>query len=98
MQLENNKVYTFKLNSGEELMGKLLSATDEHYIIDSPLSTAPTQQGLQLVPALFTSELNVEVNLYKKSVAIIGEPRVDVADAYRESTTGIKVPDKQILI
>jgi len=96
--LEIDRVYTFKMNSGEEIMGKHLGKLDNAYKIDSPLSTAPTQQGLQLVPALFTSELNTIIKLFEHSIAIIGEPRTDVADAYRESTTGIEVPKKQIII
>ena len=98
MIIEEGKVYTFKLNSGEELISTVKSHSPAFITLESPCSTAPTQQGIQLVPAMFTTEFNSEVDLYRNSVAMISTPREEVANAYRESVTGIKVPDKQILM
>lgn len=98
MKIELNRIYSLKLNSGEEIIGKIIGINSDVYTVDSPLGTAMTPQGMQLMPAMFSTELNAEVMISIDSVAIIGEPRTDVADAYRESTTGIKVPDKQILL
>ena len=98
IQVQEGNIYSFKMNSGEELIGKVTKIEDDCYIVDSPLSTGMTQQGMQLMPAMFTIELNAEVIISMDSVAIVGNPREDVADAYRESTTGIKVPKKQIIM
>ena len=98
IEVKEGNVYSFKMNSGEEIICKINQVGEDCYVVDSPLSTGMTQQGMQLMPAMFTIELNDEVIISKDSIAIIGNPRQDVADAYRESTTGITVPDKQIIL
>ena len=98
MVVEIGNVYSFKMNSGEEILGKVTKIKDNVYIVDSPLGTGMSQQGVQLMPAMFTTEIDSEIIVTMDSVAMIGTPRQDVVDAYRESTTGIQVPDKQILL
>ena len=98
MEIENNTVYSFKMLSGEEVIGKLIEHTDSTYTVDAPLSVAASPQGIQLMPSLFTTELNPTVTINALAVSYIAETRDDVVDVYRESTTGIKVPDKQIIM
>ena len=98
MKIEENELYTFKLNSGEEIVGKVHSELTDCYEIEAPLSIGQTQQGPSLVPTMMTVDLNSNVFMYKNSIAIVAITREDVADAYRESTTGIKVPDKKIIL
>jgi len=102
MDVEIGTVYSFKMNSGEEIIGKLVDrhmlSSYPHYVVDSPLATGMSQQGMQLMPAMFTTELNSSVNIAVASIAIIAIPREDVENAYRESTTGISVPKKQIIM
>jgi len=101
MEVEIGKVYSFKLNSGEEIIGlikNIILNQSSHYVVEAPLGTAMSQQGMQLMPAMFSTELNSDANIYFTSIAMMSEPRQDVGDAYRESTTGIKVPDKQIIL
>jgi len=71
MNLKDNTVYTFKLNSGEEIVGKVKAQHLQYFDIEAPLSTAPTQQGMQLMPALFTTNLNSDIQLNKNSIAIV---------------------------
>ncbi len=103
MKVVTGKIYSFKLNSGEEVTGKLLEIVIEsdaipHYVVDELLGNGMTQKGVQLMPAMMTADIEGTTNVYISSVAMIKEPRDDVIDAYRESTTGIKVPDKKILL
>jgi len=99
MNIEENKVYTFKLNSGEEIIGRIIEIVESDYFtVEAPLSTTPTQTGLQLVPIMFTTDINPTIILNVDSVSMIAEPREDVLDVYRESITGIKVPEKKILL
>ena len=102
MHVVINKVYSFKLNSGEEIIALVTGVVSDHpsphYVVEAPLGTAMSQQGMQLMPAMFTTDLNNKASIYFSSVAMISEPRTDITDAYRESTTGITVPDKQIIL
>ena len=96
--LEPNKVYTFKLNSGEELIAKVIQAGGEFIQIEEPVSIAPTQQGMQMIPSVFTANPKAEFKLNTSSVAIYAETDDSVRMKYLEATTGIKVPDKKIVL
>jgi len=96
--LQPNTVYTFKLNSGEELIAKVTQAGGDFIVIEEPVSIAPTQQGMQMIPSLFTADPKGEFKLNTSSIAIYAETDDSVRMKYLEATTGIKVPDKKILV
>jgi hypothetical protein len=96
--IEPNKVYTFKLNSGEELIAKVIQAGGEFIQIEEPVSIAPTQQGMQMIPSIFTANPKGEFKLNTSSIAIYAETDDSVRMKYLEATTGIKVPDKKIVL
>jgi len=96
--IEPNTVYTFKLNSGEELIAKVIQAGGDFIIIEEPVSIAPTQQGMQMIPSVFTANPKAEFKLNTSSVAIYAETDDSVRMKYLEATTGIKVPDKKIVL
>ena len=96
--LEPNKVYTFKLNSGEELIAKVIQAGGDFIIIEEPVSIAPTQQGMQMIPSVFTANPKGDFKLNTSSIALYAETDDSVRMKYLEATTGIKVPDKKIVL
>lgn len=96
--LQPNTVYTFKLNSGEELIAKVTQAGGDFIVIEEPVSIAPTQQGMQMIPSVFTADPKGEFKLNTSSVAIYAETDDSVRMKYLEATTGIKVPDKKIVL
>jgi hypothetical protein len=91
-------IYTFKLNSGEELVAKVVDANKDTFTIDHPVSIAPGPQGMGLVPSMFTGNMERGVQLNINSVALIAETDESVAGKYIEATTGIRVPDKKIIM
>jgi len=96
--IEPNSVYTFKLNSGEELIAKVVQAGGDFIIIEEPVSIAPTQQGMQMIPSIFTANPKGEFKLNTSSIAIYAETDDSVRMKYLEATTGIKVPDKKLIL
>jgi hypothetical protein len=96
--IEPNTVYTFKLNSGEELIAKVIQAGGDFIIIEEPVSIAPTQQGMQMIPSVFTANPKGEFKLNTSSIALYAETDDSVRMKYLEATTGIKVPDKKIVL
>lgn len=97
--LETGKVYTFKLNSGEELIAKVTTFTGGDCIqIENPVSVAPGPQGLGLVPSMFTADPDAEIMLNSNSVSIYALTEDSVKMKYIEATTGIKVPDKKLIL
>jgi len=98
MILENDKVYTFKIANGDELIGKVIAQTDTEIVLHQPLTIITGPQGIQLLPSLFTTELAVDVTINKNNIVMMAETREQVCDSYLESTTGIKPIRKQILM
>jgi len=98
ISIHPNTVYTFKLNSGEELIAKVIQAGGEFILIEEPVSIAPTQQGMQMIPSVFTAEPKGQFKLNTNSIAIYAETEDSIKDKYLEATTGIKVPSKKIVL
>ena len=96
--LELNTVYTFKLNSGEELVAKIAQTGSDFIIIEQPVSIAPTQQGMQLIPSIFTGDPKSLVKLNTSSIAMVVSTEDSVKMKYLEATTGIKVPEKKLIL
>ena len=96
--LETGKVYTFKLNSGEEMIAKVEQAGGDWIIITEPVSVAPGPQGLGLVPSMFTADVQQEIRLNTASIALCARTDDSVCMKYLEATTGIKVPDKKLIL
>ena len=97
MKLETNNIYTFKLNTGEELIARVTEIAADHMIIEHPILTVISQQGLQMMPGLFSADLDQNVRLNNASWAMIAETRQDVRDSWIQATTGIAPVRKQII-
>jgi hypothetical protein len=98
MKLEDGKVYTFKLNSGEEMVAKVVKYDADGILLAEPVSIAPGPKGMGLVPSMFTADPKGEYRLNTSSVAIYAPTDQSVQDKYLEATTGIKVPSKQLIM
>ena len=96
--IEPNTVYTFKLNSGEELIAKVVQSGGEFIHIEEPVSIAPSQQGMQMIPSVFTANPKGEFKLNTNNIALYAETDDSIKMKYLEATTGIKVPDKKIVL
>lgn len=96
--LQPNSIYTFKLNSGEELIAKVIQAGGDFITLAEPVSIAPGQQGLQMIPSIFTADPKEEFKLNTSSVAIIAQTDDSIKVKYIEATTGIQVPDKKLIL
>lgn len=99
MTLEVGKVYSFKLNSGEELVAKVQAECVGNYItVNSPVSVVQGPQGMGLMPSMFTANPDLSVTLNTNSIACYSETDSGVEAKYIEVTTGIKVPEKKIVL
>jgi hypothetical protein len=99
MQLAKDEIYTFKLNSGEELIAKIVEVTETYLVLTEPVSIGPSPQGgLGLVPSLFTYNNRENVRLNTSSLALVAQTDDNVKTKYIEATTGLQVPAKKVLI
>ncbi len=98
IELEHNQVYTFKMNSGEEMVAKVKQSGGDWITLEEPVSIAPGPQGMGLVPSLFTADPKEEIRLNTNSVALVSKTDDSVKMKYLEATTGIKVPEKKLIL
>lgn len=98
LTLEENQVYTFKLSSGEELIAKVLKSETNNIVIEEPVSVAPGPQGMGLVPSLFTADPKAVTRLNTSVIAVVAKTDESVTVKYLEATTGIKVPEKKLIL
>lgn len=102
IELDINRVYTFKLNSGEEMIAKVIDHSDRSspawIEIQDPVSVAPGPQGLGLVPSMFTADIKTPIRLNVASVAFYALTEDGVRMKYVEATTGIQVPEKKLIL
>ena len=96
--LEHNQVYTFKLNSGEEMVAKVKQSGGDWITLEEPVSIAPGPQGMGLVPSMFTADPKKEIRLNTNSVSLVSKTDDSVKMKYLEATTGIKVPEKKLIL
>ena len=96
--LEHNQVYTFKMNSGEEMVAKVKHADGNWIVLEEPVSIAPGPQGMGLIPSLFTADPKEEIKLNTNSVSLVSKTDDSVKMKYLEATTGIKVPEKKLIL
>lgn len=97
-QLKTDEVYSFKLNSGEELIAKLKEIGTGHVTVEEPVSIAPGPQGMGLVPSMFTADNKETIRLNTSSVSLVASTEDNVKMKYLEATTGIKVPSKKLVL
>ena len=86
------------MNSGEELIAKIVEITRDNVILQEPVSIAPSQQGMGLVPSMFTADPKGKFTLNTNSISLYAETEDAVRMKYLEVTTGIKVPEKKIVL
>jgi hypothetical protein len=98
LALELNQVYTFKMNSGEEMVAKVKQSDSNWILLEEPVSIAPGPQGMGLIPSLFTADPAEEIKLNISSVSLVSKTDDSVKLKYLEATTGIKVPDKKLIL
>ena len=98
MNVEKDKVYTFKLTNADEIVAKVIDITDDTYVLAQPLSAVPTEKGLQLIYTVFTGDPKENATINKSAVAMICTTREEVGDHYLEATTGLKPVRKPSII
>lgn len=93
-----DSIVSFKIMNGDEIVAKVLSDDDESFRIETPLAIVPSQNGIVLMPALFSVEPGTGIRLDKKHVMLHGKTVEQLADHYREKTTGIQTIRKSGII
>ena len=95
--LETNKTYSLRLSDSSEIICKIVSTDSNETIISNPFSLIPTQQGVQLLPAMMSADETKNVTLNTNNITMYTETNKDIIASYIQASTGIVTPTKGIL-
>jgi hypothetical protein len=95
--IQPNEIYTIKLTTGEEVVARVVNIHDDVIEIQHPILTVLSPQGLQMMPGLFSANLDRLIQLNKSNWVLIAECREDVRNSWIQATTGIAPVTKQII-
>jgi len=84
-------IITFKLETAEEVIAKLVEETDTIYKLERPMTLSYSAQGVGLTPWLITSEAEATIEIEKRRVLATTPTMKNASDQYIQGTTGIKV-------
>lgn len=94
---KENRVYSIKMVSGEELVAKVVKVTPEMITVSKPTVLAMGDNGMVLAPYMLTMHENDFINTSKvariprASIMMYGSPREDLETSYIKTTTGVDV-------
>ena len=97
MNITPNEIYTIKLGTGEEIVARVISHDAQGLTIENPILCVLSPQGLQMMPGLFSANMDKNVRLNSSSWAMIADTRDDVRNSWIQATTGIAPASKRIL-
>ena len=95
--LETNKTYSLRLSDSSEIICKIVSTDSNETIISNPFSLIPTQQGVQLLPAMMSADETKNVTINTNNITMYTETNKDIIASYIQASTGIVTPTKGIL-
>lgn len=97
---EVKDIVSFKLVNGDELVAKVEEEHETEFVISTPMVAIPSQQGMGLMGAMLTAEVEDSTTLSKSQVMLSYKTSEQIADHYRKLTTGIETvrKDKKIIL
>lgn len=84
-------VVTIKLTSGEEVIARFEEETATGIKVTKPMVLSMTQQGVGMMPYMFTVNPNTPIVFNHAAVAVLSTTDSDFAKQYTTSTTGIQM-------
>lgn len=82
-------IVSFKLSSGEEILGRLEEETDKVFTLHKPMVLIMGQQGLGLAPFMFSVSPESKFRLQSSSISCVAKTQEEIAKQYTAQTTGI---------
>jgi hypothetical protein len=87
--MSSGEVVSIKLVTGEEIIAKLIEETATDYKISKPMVLSVGQQGMGMIPMMFTVDPEKDLKINKSSVIVVSNTETQFANQYLQGTTGI---------
>jgi hypothetical protein len=80
---------SFKLSSGEEIIGRLEDENEKSYTLKKPMVLIAQQQGLGLAPFMFSVSPDGKFVLQATAVSCVAKTEPEIGKQYTSQTSGI---------
>jgi len=98
VQIYKEKIYSFKLVSGEEFIAKVFNIDVSNIDITNPLSVTLTAQGPDTIPGMIAGDMSKPMQLNKSAIAVIAEVEEHIQKSYEQGITEMQTEkSKQLL-
>lgn len=97
-QLTEGEIISFKISSGEEIIGKVVSFNDTEVVVHRPFQLAATQTGLTLMPFLMMASDDVDPAFKFSSIVAIYRPAASFKTAYESTASDLVLPESKKII
>ena len=87
---QEGDIVCFKLVTGEEIVAKFIEQKPEGFVVSKPCSVIPSQQGIGLMQAMISADINNNVTLNPATVIMHSPVISDIKNHYIRTTTGIE--------
>lgn len=93
-----NDIVAIKLNSGEEILTKIVEIKEDGTIVATKAFTMVLMQGAQgqgavtFAPFMLGADDDAKIELSKDKFIVIVKARADAAAQYIQATTGLEMP------
>lgn len=93
------QVVTILLLSGQEIMGNLVSKTDNEIVISKPRMPIQDKQGMMgLSQIMATADVGAQVTFERDKILCVGPTGDQFAQAYQAATSSVITPAKPSII
>jgi len=98
--MKKGDIVTLVLINGAEIVGSFKEEGTAHYIINKPRLVQPNQNGIGLVSGVCMTgiEPKGDMSFNKTGVLYAIETVEQIANGYKQQTTGIVTPEKKLIV
>ena len=89
--VKKGDIVSFKLSSGEEVVGRYEEETDTVYKVSKPLMLIHTPEGIGFGPYMMTVDAESKITININNVIGMAKTEANFAKTYIEGTTGLKI-------
>jgi hypothetical protein len=89
--IDAGDVATFKLVNGDEIVAKVVEKHDDRVKIERPFVVIPNQQGLGIMPVMFSVDNGKPIELLRQHFMMMALTSDAIKNHYIQTTTGIAI-------
>lgn len=88
---KNNDIISFKVSSGEEILGRYVREDGINFYITKPSVLMMNQQGMGMIPYMMTVSPDAEYAIARTSIITYARTDDEIGKQYLSRTSGIQL-------